>query len=114
MMIKETRCAYMENLSIMGMTTDLGNRMMNGIKFLRIEERVIHMYFTNVLFNCRVTSQVVFYVNLANWSTALGGSICREYNMKGTSRVEHGNPKNVKHEWKDYPFHLIHSGLSDS
>ena len=53
MMIKETQHAYTESVSRMGKTTNLGKRMMDGTKFLRIEERVIHMYVTNALLNCR-------------------------------------------------------------
>lgn len=76
-------------------------RMMDGTKLLRIEERVI------CISPRPWPSHVVLYVNLANWSTTPEAPF-----TSNTTRVVPpglcmaGNPKKTKHEWRDYPLHL--------
>lgn len=63
-------------------------RIMDGIKFLRIEERGIcisPMPWTAIGGKIHVS----FYVNLANWNTTLRGDIYIQYNMSGAFRVVH-------------------------
>lgn len=50
----------------------------------------------------------LFCVNLADWSTALGGDTDIDYSPPGASRAVHGqHPRNAKPAWKarHLPFH---------
>lgn len=79
---------------------------MDGIKFLRIEEKVICILLTLCIILVGII-YVVFYVNLVNWSINLGGIIYMEIIwMMFLELGMVGNFGNVKYVWKYYLFYF--------
>lgn len=87
--VERDLACFMERVRRMGRTTDSSNGKDDGWNKVP-ENRGEYVFHRCPVQALGDTIHVVFCVNLANWSTALGGAIYIEYNMNAACRVVHG------------------------